>query len=100
VSMGLRSCGAANLALDPMHQIDLNGPIKGIMAWRLGLLEGAREAQRVRHAAAHPLFSAPNGVELYWDRPREQWPRSPDGRLTMFTRALDVDSLLAELSSK
>ena len=41
-----------------------------------------------------------NGVELYWDRPREQWPRSPDGLLTMFTRALDLDSLLAELSSK
>src|SRR5271165_4605983 len=41
-----------------------------------------------------------NGVELYWDRPLEQWPHSPDGRLTMFTRALDLDSLLAELSSK
>jgi len=40
-----------------------------------------------------------NGVELYWDRPLEQWPRSPDGRLTMFTRALDLNSLLAELSS-
>jgi catechol 2,3-dioxygenase len=41
-----------------------------------------------------------NGVELYWDRPHEQWPHSPDGRLTMFTRALDLDSLLAELNSK
>lgn len=40
-----------------------------------------------------------NGVELYWDRPHEQWPRSPDGRVTMFTRALDLNSLLAELSS-
>ena len=40
-----------------------------------------------------------NGVELYWDRPHEQWPRSPDGRVTMFTRALNLDSLLAELSS-
>jgi catechol 2,3-dioxygenase len=37
-----------------------------------------------------------NGVELYWDRPREQWPRSGDGELAMFTRALDLDSLLAE----
>ena len=26
-----------------------------------------------------------NGIELYWDRPQEQWPRSPDGRVTMFT---------------
>jgi catechol 2,3-dioxygenase len=37
-----------------------------------------------------------NGVELYWDRPREQWPRDPDGGLAMFTRRLDLDALLAE----
>jgi catechol 2,3-dioxygenase len=37
-----------------------------------------------------------NGVELYHDRPREQWPRTSDGELSMFTRALDLDSLLAE----
>jgi len=37
-----------------------------------------------------------NGVELYWDRPRLEWPRSPDGSLNMFTRALDLNSLLAE----
>ena len=37
-----------------------------------------------------------NGVELYWDRPREQWPRTPDGTLAMGTRRLDLDSLLAE----
>jgi catechol 2,3-dioxygenase len=37
-----------------------------------------------------------NGVELYWDRPREQWPRTADGGLSMFTRALDTQSLLAE----
>jgi catechol 2,3-dioxygenase len=38
-----------------------------------------------------------NGVELYWDRPREQWPRGGDGQVTMFTRPLDLDDLLAEL---
>jgi len=37
-----------------------------------------------------------NGVELYWDRPREAWPRTPDGALNMFTRPLDLDGLLAE----
>ena len=37
-----------------------------------------------------------NGVELYWDRPREQWPRSADGGVAMFTHALDLDSLLTE----
>jgi catechol 2,3-dioxygenase len=35
-----------------------------------------------------------NGVELYWDRPREQWPSTPDGKLSMFTHALDLHSLL------
>ena len=37
-----------------------------------------------------------NGLELYRDRPREQWPRTPAGELAMFTRALDLDGLLAE----
>ncbi len=38
-----------------------------------------------------------NGVELYWDRPREDWPRNPDGSVRMYTRALDMEGLLAEL---
>ena len=37
-----------------------------------------------------------NGVELYWDRPKERWPRTPDGGLAMFTRTLDLDALLDE----
>jgi catechol 2,3-dioxygenase len=37
-----------------------------------------------------------NGVELYHDRPREQWPRSPDGEVVMYTRPLDLAGLLAE----
>ena len=37
-----------------------------------------------------------NGVELYRDRPREEWPEDPDGRLQMFTRRLDLTTLLAE----
>jgi catechol 2,3-dioxygenase len=36
-----------------------------------------------------------NGVELYWDRPRESWPRTPDGELAMYTRRLDLEGLLA-----
>ena len=36
-----------------------------------------------------------NGVELYWDRPKEQWPRTPDGKLAMFTHRLDLQALLA-----
>lgn len=34
-----------------------------------------------------------NGLELYWDRPRDRWPRSPDGALAMFTRPLDLEAL-------
>jgi catechol 2,3-dioxygenase len=37
-----------------------------------------------------------NGVELYRDRPHAEWPRSPDGKLAMFTRRLDLDDLLRE----
>ena len=36
-----------------------------------------------------------NGVELYWDRPMEAWPRTPDGELAMFTKALDLEALRA-----
>jgi len=35
-----------------------------------------------------------NGVELYWDRPKENWPRTPNGELTMFTDQLDLAALL------
>jgi catechol 2,3-dioxygenase len=38
-----------------------------------------------------------NGVELYWDKPREQWPCTPDGKLNMVTRPLDLRDLMAEL---
>ena len=38
-----------------------------------------------------------NGVELYWDRPRESWPFKPDGSLDMYTRPLDLRGLLGEL---
>jgi catechol 2,3-dioxygenase len=38
-----------------------------------------------------------NGVELYWDRPRQQWPYTADGKLAMVTRPLDLQGLLAEL---
>src|ERR1700675_2435240 len=37
-----------------------------------------------------------NGVELYWDRPKEAWPFTADGKLPMFTRRLDLSNLLAE----
>jgi len=35
-----------------------------------------------------------NGIELYWDRPVEEWPQDEQGRLAMFTRPLDLEDLL------
>jgi catechol 2,3-dioxygenase len=40
-----------------------------------------------------------NGVELYRDRPQDEWPRNEDGSFTMFTKPLDIAGLLAELDS-
>lgn len=37
-----------------------------------------------------------NGVELYWDRPKDQWPRDAAGEIEMFTHPLDLDTLLRE----
>ena len=37
-----------------------------------------------------------NGVELYRDRPRAEWPRTSAGELAMFTKPLDVEALLNE----
>jgi catechol 2,3-dioxygenase len=37
-----------------------------------------------------------NGVELYWDRPRDTWPMKPDGSLDMFTKWLNLEDLLKE----
>lgn len=40
-----------------------------------------------------------NGVELYWDRPQELWPKDEHGALTMYTRKLDLESLIGEINS-
>ena len=38
-----------------------------------------------------------NGVELYYDRPKDEWPRPTDGKgVAMYSEPLDVDALLAE----
>ncbi|MGY5851114.1 VOC family protein [Salegentibacter sp. F14] len=38
-----------------------------------------------------------NGVELYWDKPKEQWPKTSDGSIEMYTKPLDLHALLKEL---
>jgi catechol-2,3-dioxygenase len=59
--------------------------------WRDGPL---RQSRRERSALSRDPDG--NGVELYWDRPRKQWLRKPDGGLAIFTRALDLDVLFKE----
>ena len=57
-------------------------------------LEGASD-----HGVSEALYLHDpdgNGVELYWDRPEAEWPRTADGRLAMYTKRLDLASLLAE----
>ncbi|MDB5414640.1 MAG: Glyoxalase/bleomycin resistance protein/dioxygenase [Rubritepida sp.] len=57
-------------------------------------LEGASD-----HGVSEALYLRDpdgNGVELYRDRPREEWPRDAEGKMTMYTRRLDVAALLAE----
>ena len=59
-------------------------------------LDGASD-----HGVSEALYlSDPdlNGVELYRDRPVEEWPRAADGTLAMFTRRLDLKSLLGALA--
>jgi catechol 2,3-dioxygenase len=58
-------------------------------------LDGASD-----HGASEALYLRDpdeNGIELYWDRPRDEWPRSADGKVAMFTGPLDLCSLMAEL---
>jgi len=38
-----------------------------------------------------------NGIELYWDRPKQEWPRQADGSIQMFTKPLELQALLAEV---
>lgn len=55
-------------------------------------LEGASD-----HGVSEALYLRDpdgNGVELYWDRPQEEWPRTQDGGIEMFTHPLDLNALL------
>lgn len=37
-----------------------------------------------------------NGIELYWDKPQDQWPRGPDGKLTMVNARIDLNALIQQ----
>ena len=74
-------------------RLDLALALKRVVEARIPL-DGAAD-----HGVSEALYLRDpddNGVELYWDRPKELWPRTADGQLTMFTRRLDVEALLRE----
>jgi catechol 2,3-dioxygenase len=51
------------------------------------------------HGVSHAVYlddPDQNGVELYWDRPMEYWPRNADGTVAMYTAALDIVELIKE----
>lgn len=72
---------------------DLADALKRLMAAGIQL-DGASD-----HGVSEALYLRDpdgNGVELYWDRPKEAWPRDADGGLAMVTRRLNLRELLAE----
>jgi catechol 2,3-dioxygenase len=58
-------------------------------------IEGAAD-----HAVSEAIYLRDpdgNGIEIYVDRPREQWQQDENGQLIMYTRPFDLDGLLSEL---
>jgi catechol 2,3-dioxygenase len=92
------STGLFHLAILYPTRAALAGALKRLSEAGIQL-EGASD-----HGVSEALYlSDPdgNGVELYWDRPEEDWPRPADGSegVAMFTAPLDLRDLLAELDS-
>jgi catechol 2,3-dioxygenase len=88
-----------------LYHLAIRYPERAELADALLRLMGAHVS--LDGASDHGVSEAPylrdpdeNGVELYWDRPREMWPRSADGNLEMFTHPLDLDSLIAQAKSR
>ena len=67
--------------------------VRGLMKARIRL-DGASD-----HGVSEAIYLRDpdgNGIELYWDRPKEQWPRTSKGELGMGTEPLDLEGLLRE----
>ena len=85
--------GLYHLAILYPTRVELAQALKRVLEANISL-DGASD-----HGVSEALYLRDpddNGIELYWDRPRHEWPHLPDGNLTMFTRRLDLNSLLAE----
>jgi catechol 2,3-dioxygenase len=83
--------GLYHLAILYPTRADLADALKRLIAHGIPL-DGASD-----HGVSEALYLRDpdeNGVELYCDRPQDQWPRNRDGSLGMFTRRLDLNDLL------
>ena len=91
----LRSAGLFHTAILYPTRIDLAIAYKRLLDANYPLT-GAAD-----HGVSEALYlndPDQNGVELYWDRPREQWPSHEDGSLEMYTLPLDLEALLKLVS--
>lgn len=84
-----------------LYHVAILYPTRGALADALRRLIAARVPLQGAsdHGVSEALYLADpdgNGIELYFDRPRDEWPRGADGKLAMVTAALDLESLLAE----
>jgi catechol 2,3-dioxygenase len=87
------STGLFHTAILYPTRAELADALKRLIAAKVPL-DGASD-----HGVSEALYLRDpddNGVELYWDRPRADWPRDAKGGLAMFTRRLDLDDLLAQ----
>ena len=85
--------GLYHLAILYPTRAALGDALRRVMAAGI-TLDGASD-----HGVSEALYLRDydqNGVELYWDRPRELWPVTPDGHLQMGRLRLDLESLAAE----
>jgi catechol 2,3-dioxygenase len=90
------STGLYHLAILYPTRSALADALRRLMAAGIAL-EGASD-----HGVSEALYLRDpdgNGVELYYDRPQELWPRDEDGSLKMVTLPLDLESLLRELQA-
>ncbi|WP_119270934.1 VOC family protein [Taklimakanibacter deserti] len=88
--------GLYHLAILYPTRADLADALKRLIAHGIPL-DGASD-----HGVSEALYLRDpddNGVELYCDRPQDQWPRNKDGSLGMFTRRLDLEDLLRQAKS-
>lgn len=87
------STGLYHTAILYPTRADLADALRRLMAAGIAL-DGASD-----HGVSEALYLRDpdeNGVELYWDRPEKDWPRTPAGGLAMGTLPLNLENLLAE----